>query len=126
VFECAILFRISVWLFANGDYAIGGLQLAFSAFWLLARPLAPLPSRFARVTFEAVTPRWMRIAYVVFGVTLIATGISWLVKGDGNSASGEIQIALGVGWLLLAAFKGRRSASHPNLSEAPEPGRHER
>lgn len=58
-------------------------------------------------------PRWMRSAYVIFGVTWFAIGISWLVKGDGNSAIGGIQIALGVGWLLLAAFKGRRSASYP-------------
>jgi hypothetical protein len=43
----------------------------------------------------------MRIAYVVFGVTSIAIGISWLVKGDGHSASGGIQVALGVGWLML-------------------------
>ena len=55
----------------------------------------------------------MRIAYVVFGLTFVAIGISWLVKGDGNSASGGIQVAIGVGWLLVATFKGRRSASHP-------------
>lgn len=54
----------------------------------------------------------MCIAYVIFGVTLIAIGISWLVKDDGNSASGGFQVALGVGWLLLATFKSRRSASH--------------
>jgi hypothetical protein len=55
----------------------------------------------------------MRIAYVVFGVILIATGISWLLKGDGHSASGWIQVALGVGWLLVAVFKGGRSTSRP-------------
>lgn len=55
----------------------------------------------------------MRIAYVVLGLAFIAIGISWLVKGNGNSASGGIQVAIGVGWLLIAAFKGRRSASHP-------------
>ena len=46
-------------------------------------------------------PRWIRIAYVVFGLTFVAIGISWLVKGNGYSASGGIQVAIGVGWLLL-------------------------
>jgi hypothetical protein len=64
-----------------------------------------------------VTPRWTRIGFVAFGVTWIAIGISSLVKGDGNSAIGGIQVALGVGWLLLAVFKSKRSASHPK----PEP-----
>lgn len=54
----------------------------------------------------------MRIACVVFGLTLIATGISWLVKGNGNSTSGGIQVAIGVGWLLVAAFRAWRSDSH--------------
>jgi hypothetical protein len=58
-----------------------------------------------------VIPRWMRIAYVVFGLTGVAFGISLLVKG--NSVSGGVQVAIGVGWLLVAAFKGRWSASHP-------------
>jgi hypothetical protein len=60
-----------------------------------------------------VIPRWARIAYVVFGLTFIAAGILGLVKGNGNSASGGIQVALGIGCLLAAAFKGRRPASHP-------------
>jgi hypothetical protein len=55
----------------------------------------------------------MRITYIVFGLIFVAIGISLLVKGNGNSASGGIQVALGVGWLLVAVFKGRRSASHP-------------
>jgi hypothetical protein len=60
-----------------------------------------------------VTPRWIRIGYVAFGVTWIAMGISSLVKGDGDSTVGGIQVALGVGWLLLAAFKSKRFASLP-------------
>ena len=55
----------------------------------------------------------MRIAYVVLGLAFVAIGISGLFKGNGNSASGGIQVAIGVGWLLIAAFKGRQSASHP-------------
>jgi hypothetical protein len=46
----------------------------------------------------------MRIAYVVFGVTSISIGIPWLVNGDGHSASGGIQVALGTGWLMLACL----------------------
>ena len=57
-------------------------------------------------------PRWMRIAYVAFGLTFVAIGISWLAQGNGNSARGGIQVAIGVGWLLVAAFKGRRQDSH--------------
>jgi hypothetical protein len=54
----------------------------------------------------------MRIAYVVIGLTFVAIGILWLVKGNGYSPSGGIQVALGVGWLLVGVFKGRRPASH--------------
>jgi hypothetical protein len=70
----------------------------------------------------------MRIAYVAFGLTLVAIGISWLVKGNGPSTSGGIQVAIGVGWLLIAAFKGRQSDSHSKSERdaARPPGQYER
>lgn len=52
----------------------------------------------------------MRIGYVVFGLVFIAAGILGLVRGDGSSASGGIQVALGVGWLLIAFFRPRYSS----------------
>jgi hypothetical protein len=67
----------------------------------------------------------MRIAYVAFGLTFAVIGVAHLVEG--GIANSAFYLALGVGWLLLAAFKSRRSASHPSLSEAaPEPDRLER
>ena len=33
---CLVFAALSVWSFADGDYSAAGLQLAFSAFWLLA------------------------------------------------------------------------------------------
>jgi positive regulator of sigma E activity len=50
----------------------------------------------------------MRIAYVVFGLTSIVFGTLKFTEGD---ATGLIQLTVGVGWLMIAAFK-RRSASH--------------
>jgi len=50
----------------------------------------------------------MRIAYVVFGLTFIVTGTLALTKGD---ETGVVQLMIAVGWLVVAAFKGRWSAS---------------
>lgn len=52
----------------------------------------------------------MRIAYPVLGLTFAALGIWSFV--DGYIAKGVFWLAISVAWLLIAAFKGRRSASH--------------
>lgn len=57
-----------------------------------------------------MSQRWIRIAYVVFGLIAIATGIQGLVKGDGDSVWGGLQVAFGVGWLLMAFFLPRYAA----------------
>jgi len=53
----------------------------------------------------------MRIAYVVFGLTSIVIGTLTLNKG-GDTGLGVVQLMIGVGWLMGAAFKSRRPASH--------------
>ena len=53
----------------------------------------------------------MRISYVVFGLTWIVFGILKLTRGDDTVLSVS-QLVIGVGWLAIAVFKGRRSASH--------------
>ncbi|HEX6153570.1 MAG TPA: hypothetical protein VFZ19_08625 [Solirubrobacterales bacterium] len=55
-----------------------------------------------------MTPRWVLIAFVIFGLTSLTFGIWELTEGD--TGAGVIRLALGVGWLLLAAFKGRQPA----------------
>ena len=52
----------------------------------------------------------MRIAYVVFGLTFAGYGIVWITRGE--TGTGVVYLAIGVGWLLVVAFKGRQSASH--------------
>jgi succinate-acetate transporter protein len=55
-----------------------------------------------------VTPRWVPIAFFVFGLAWLTFGIWALTEGD--TGAGVVKLALGVGWLLLAAFKGMRPA----------------
>lgn len=54
-----------------------------------------------------MTPRWVLIAFVIFGLAWLTFGIWELTEGD--TGAGVLRLALGVGWLLLAAFKGMRS-----------------
>jgi hypothetical protein len=58
-----------------------------------------------------VVPRWTRIAYVVFGLIWIVIGTLTLTKGD-DTGLGVVQLMIAVGWLMIAAFKGRRPTSH--------------
>jgi succinate-acetate transporter protein len=53
-----------------------------------------------------VTPRWVLIAFVIFGLASLTFGIWELTEGD--TGAGVVRLALGVGWLLLAAYKGTR------------------
>jgi succinate-acetate transporter protein len=53
-----------------------------------------------------MTPRWAPIAFFVFGLAWLTFGIWELTEGD--TGAGVARLALGVGWLLLAAFKGMR------------------
>ena len=53
-----------------------------------------------------MTPRWMRFAFLVFGLSWLTFGTLTLI--DGDTGTGVVQLALGIGWLLVAAFKGVR------------------
>jgi succinate-acetate transporter protein len=53
-----------------------------------------------------VTPRWVLIAFVIFGLSSLTFGVWELTEGD--TGGGVVRLALGVGWLLVAAFKGTR------------------
>lgn len=56
-----------------------------------------------------MTPRWIRIAFLVFGLAWLTIGTLTLAEGD--TGPGVVKLALGIGWLLVAAFKGMRSAA---------------
>ena len=56
-----------------------------------------------------MTPRWIRISYLIFGLTWLTFGI--LKLADGDSVMGGTQLALGIGWLLMAGFIDRRAAA---------------
>ncbi len=51
-----------------------------------------------------MTPRWILISYLVFGLVSLALGIMSLT--DGDTVTGIFQLALGIAWLSLAIFKG--------------------
>jgi hypothetical protein len=53
-----------------------------------------------------VTPGWMRLVWFGFGLVFSVDGIRLLLGGE--SGWGAAQLALGVGWVLLALFKSRR------------------
>jgi uncharacterized membrane protein HdeD (DUF308 family) len=55
-----------------------------------------------------VTPRWAPIAFVIFGLVSLTLGTLTLTEGD--TATGVLKLALGVGWLLVAAFNVIRPA----------------
>jgi hypothetical protein len=54
----------------------------------------------------------MLIAYVVFGLVFIAGGIWELAKDEGHTW-GWVGIAIGVGYVLVAAFRWKRQGAHP-------------
>jgi len=50
-----------------------------------------------------VTPRWAPIAFLIFGLIWLAFGTIKLTHGE--TVMGVADLALGVGWLLVAANK---------------------
>lgn len=57
---------------------------------------------------KTVTPRWVCIAFLLFGLAWLTFGTMTLTEGD--TGAGVVKLALGIGWLLVAAFKGIRPA----------------
>jgi cell division protein FtsW (lipid II flippase) len=54
-----------------------------------------------------MTPHRTRIAFLVFGLVWLTCGALTLTEAD--IGIGVVQLALGVAWMLVAAFKGRRT-----------------
>jgi hypothetical protein len=52
-----------------------------------------------------VAPLWVRIVLFVFGLIWLTLGILTLTEGD--TGQGVVQLALGVGWLLMGFFRDR-------------------
>lgn len=65
-----------------------------------------------------MTPRWMRISYLIFGLVWLTLGTLSLI--DGDTGTGIIQLALGIAWLLVAAFKVMRSATPGEVNASEE------
>ncbi len=65
-----------------------------------------------------MTPRWMRISYLIFGLAWFTFGIFSLA--DGDTGMGIAQLALGIVWLLVAAFKVMRSATPSEVTANDE------
>jgi hypothetical protein len=57
---------------------------------------------------KTVTPRWICISFLIFGLAWLAFGALRLTVGD--TGTGVTQLALGIGYLLVAAFKAMRPA----------------
>lgn len=51
----------------------------------------------------------VRIAFLVFGLVWLIVGILSLTNGD--TGTGLVQLALGIGWLLVTAFDGAPTAT---------------
>jgi hypothetical protein len=56
-----------------------------------------------------MAPRWMLISYLIFGLFWLFSGI-WMLNG-GDTGTGIGSLALGIGYLLVAAFKSMRPAA---------------
>jgi hypothetical protein len=54
---------------------------------------------------DPVTPRWYRITMFVFAGVWAGLGVWALI--DGDYAKGGFNLALGVGWLLMALLRDR-------------------
>lgn len=53
-----------------------------------------------------MTPRWIRISYLLFGLAWLILGTVSLAQSD--TVMGGLQLVLGVGWLLITAFNDWR------------------
>jgi hypothetical protein len=60
----------------------------------------------------------MRISYLIFGLVWLTFGIFSLA--DGDTGMGTAQLALGITWLLVAAFKAMRSATPSEVTVSDE------
>jgi TM2 domain-containing membrane protein YozV len=54
-----------------------------------------------------MTPRSIRVAFLVFGLIWLSFGIAKLIHGETGMGVGNL--ALGVGWLLVAAYNSRQA-----------------
>ena len=63
-----------------------------------------------------MTPRWVSISFCIFGLIWLLLGTSTLAEGE--TAHGIIRLALGFGWLLVAAFKVLRRSPRTNAGPA--------
>ena len=60
-----------------------------------------------------MTPRWMLIAFFIFGLVWLTFGILKLTQGE--TGMGLADLALGIAWLLVAAY---RSSRHSDTSRS--------
>lgn len=51
-----------------------------------------------------MTPRWLPFSFVIFGLAWLTFGTLTLAEGD--TGSGVLKLALGIGWMLAAAWHG--------------------
>lgn len=56
-----------------------------------------------------MTPRWMLVSFLLFGLCWLTLGTLSLT--DGDTGTGIFQLALGIAWLLLVIFKGIGAAA---------------
>jgi hypothetical protein len=64
-----------------------------------------------------VTPRWMLIAFLIFGLIWLAFGTLKLTQGE--TGMGVANLALSIGYLLVAAFKARQRTTAGSPDRGP-------